>query len=150
MPKSIHALTDKEIDDYFYNNKKFAGVFSKDELPKLKPNKFYIINMQNHEDPGTHWVYLDTLRPNFAYYFDSFGIPPPEVVKDRVHESGRQGIMSGVQLQELGTETCGYMCILIAEERIKGKKFKDILQYTFHLNNPKANEIMIKSLFVGN
>ena len=35
----------------------FGGVFSKDKLPLLKPNTFYIINLEDHDKgPGTHWT----------------------------------------------------------------------------------------------
>jgi hypothetical protein len=45
----------------------FGGVFSKDKLPLLKPNTFYIINLEDHDKgPGTHWTafYYNTIKIN--------------------------------------------------------------------------------------
>lgn len=67
----------------------------KNELPKLKPNVSYIINMDDSEDEdsgilskGTHWVGLQITKPPKGnvqvLYFDSFGVGPPESIKSAV------------------------------------------------------------------
>ena len=65
----------------------------KDELPPLKYNRSYIVNMQDElseegtENPGSHWVAFqieksgNDIRP---MYVDSFGIGPPVEVSDAV------------------------------------------------------------------
>jgi hypothetical protein len=43
----------------------FGGVYSKDKLPLLKPNTFYIINLENHnKGPGTHWTAFIIIQLN--------------------------------------------------------------------------------------
>ena len=39
--------------DYFKNIKRFNGVYSRDNLPKLK-NGAYVINLDHSENTGTH------------------------------------------------------------------------------------------------
>jgi hypothetical protein len=67
----------------------------KNELPKLKPNTSYIINMDDSEDEstgksskGTHWVGLQITQPPKGQiqvlYFDSFGVAPPKSVQAAV------------------------------------------------------------------
>ena len=41
--------------DYFYKTKGFNGVFSRNNLPKLK-NGAYVINLDHSKNTGTHWI----------------------------------------------------------------------------------------------
>ena len=61
-------------------------LFSRDNLPKVK-YAAYVINFDDKQSKGAHWVSLFTGR-NIAVYFDSFGIEyiPQEVlskIKDK-------------------------------------------------------------------
>ena len=51
---------------------KINGVYSKDNLPKIKDGA-YIINLDEYSDIGTHWVALYVQYDNITY-FDSFGV----------------------------------------------------------------------------
>ena len=62
-----HLLTNFEIQKYYQNKPKFNGVYSKDNITKIKDGA-YVIN-----DIGTHWVALYVNNNSFTY-FDSFGI----------------------------------------------------------------------------
>jgi hypothetical protein len=58
-------------------------VLMKDELRSytIKPNSNYIINLQSSTvGNGTHWTSISTTKSH-AFYFDSFGAPPPLEVK---------------------------------------------------------------------
>ena len=39
------------------NEPRFHGVYSRDNLPKIKDGK-YVINLDEYSDIGTHWVAL--------------------------------------------------------------------------------------------
>ena len=52
-----HYLTYFEIQKYYQNEPRFNGVYSKDNLPKIR-NGAYVINLDEHSDTGTHWVAL--------------------------------------------------------------------------------------------
>ena len=62
-----HPLTNFEIQKYCQNKPKFNGVYSSDNLPKVK-NGVYVINLDEQSDIGTHWITL------YVTYFDSFGV----------------------------------------------------------------------------
>ena len=66
----LEPLTNFQIMKYYKHNKKFNGVFPKDELPKKKPGG-YIINLGDSNTLRSHWV---ATFDNF--YFDSFGVDP--------------------------------------------------------------------------
>ena len=67
-----HPLTNFEIQKYYQNEPRFNGVYSRDNLPKIKDGA-YVINLDEYSDIGTHWTALYTLN-NDVTYFDSFEI----------------------------------------------------------------------------
>ena len=68
-----HPLTNFEIIEYYVDESKFNSVYSRDNLPKTIKNGAYVINLDEHEDTGTHWIAL-YVRNNEVVYFDSFGV----------------------------------------------------------------------------
>ena len=48
-----HYLTNFEIQQYYENEPKFNGVYSRNNLSKTK-NGAYIINLDENESVGTH------------------------------------------------------------------------------------------------
>ena len=67
-----HHLTNFEIQRYYQNEPKFNGVYSRDNLPKIKDGA-YVINLDEYSDIGTHWIASYVLN-NDVTYFDSFGV----------------------------------------------------------------------------
>ena len=51
----FHPFTNFEIYDYFKNEKRFNGVYSRNNLPKLKRGA-YVISLDHSKNTGTHWV----------------------------------------------------------------------------------------------
>ena len=52
-----HYLTNFEIQQYYENEPKFNGVYSRNNLSKTK-NGAYIIKLDENESVGTHWIAL--------------------------------------------------------------------------------------------
>ena len=67
-----HPLTNFEIQKYYQNEPRFNGVYSRDNLPKIKDG-VYVINLDKYSDTGTHWVAL-YVHNNNVTYFDSFSV----------------------------------------------------------------------------
>ena len=75
-----HPLTNFEIQKYYQNEPRFNGVYSRDNLPKIKDGA-YVINIDEYYDIGTHWVVFH-VQNNDVTYFDSFGVEHiPEQIK---------------------------------------------------------------------
>ena len=53
-----HPLTNFEIKKYYGNEPRFNGVFSRDNLLNKIKDGAYAINLDEHEDTGTHWIAL--------------------------------------------------------------------------------------------
>ena len=66
-----HLLTNFEMQIYYENEPKFNGVYSRNNLTKIKDGA-YIINLDEYESIGTHWIAL-YVNDNNVTYFDSFG-----------------------------------------------------------------------------
>ena len=50
----------------------YQGTFSWDVMPQLKNNESCIMNVDNHTEPGTHWIGI-YFNNNEYYMYDSFG-----------------------------------------------------------------------------
>ena len=70
---TMHPLTNFEIQEYYQNEPRFNGVFSRDNLPNSIKNGAYVINVDEYHDIGTHWVAL-YVNNKIVTYFDSFGV----------------------------------------------------------------------------
>ena len=68
---SPHPSTNFEIQKYYQNETKFNGVYSINNLPKIKDGA-YVINLDEYESIETHWIAL-YVNSNNVTYFDSFG-----------------------------------------------------------------------------
>ena len=67
-----HPLTNFEIQKYYQNESKFNGVYSRNNLPKIK-DETYAINLDEYKSIGTHWIALYVSIGNVTY-FDSFEV----------------------------------------------------------------------------
>ena len=65
-----HPLNNIEITNYFNCEPRFNGVFSRNNLPRIKDGT-YSINLDDRNSKGTHWASLFMDR-NTILYCDSF------------------------------------------------------------------------------
>ena len=49
-----HPLTNFEIEEYYHNDPRFNGIYSRNNLPKAVKNGAYVINLDEYADVGTH------------------------------------------------------------------------------------------------
>ena len=57
----FHPLTNIEINEYYINEPRFNGVYSRNKLPKTIKKGAYVINLDEYESTGTHWIALSKL-----------------------------------------------------------------------------------------
>ena len=67
-----HPLTNFEIQKDYQNEPNFNGVYSRNNLPKIK-DRTYVINLDDHKSIGSHWITF-YVNDNNVTYFDSFGV----------------------------------------------------------------------------
>lgn len=89
----------------------FRGVYMRNRLPKNGPllNEAAIINLDDEDGPGTHWVAYRK-SGNEIIYFDSFGnLKPP---KELVSYLKAYKIKYNHQVyQNYDTFNCGHLCL---------------------------------------
>ena len=78
----FHTLTNIEISEYYANEPRFNGVYSRNNLPNKIKKRTYVINLDEYKNMATHWVALFA-KPKYTVYFDSFGVEhiPKEMKK---------------------------------------------------------------------
>ena len=54
----FHPLTNIEISEYYSNEPRFNGVYSRNNLPNKIKKGAYIINLDEYKNTGMHWVSL--------------------------------------------------------------------------------------------
>ena len=139
-----HPLTNFEIQKYYQNEAKFNGVYSRNNLSKIK-DAAYIINLDEYKSIGTHWIALYVNAKN-ATYFDSFGVEhiPKEISKF----VGNKNVTTNIyRIQVYNSIVFGYFCIGFIDFMLKGKS---LLEYTnfFSPNEFKKNDKIIKKFFL--
>ena len=78
---SPHPLKNFEIQNYYQNETRFNGVFSRDNLPKKLKDGAYVINLEEYAYVDTHWIVLFFNRDEI-FYFSNFGVEHvPEKIK---------------------------------------------------------------------
>ena len=104
----------------------------------------YIINLDEYENTGTHWITL-FVKTNEVIYFDSFGIE--HFPKETEHAIGNKEIKASIfRLQAYDSIMCRYYCIEFINYMLNGKT---LLDYTnlFSPNDFKKNDQIIKRIF---
>ena len=129
----------------YENESRFNGVYSKDNLSKIKDGE-YIINLDEYSDIGTHWVVL-WVNNNNIIYFDSFGVEP--IPKEIIKFIENRNIKTNIFRIQAYDSICGYFCIGFIDFMFKGKSLTDYTN-AFSANDFKRNDDTILNFFMNN
>ena len=128
-----HPLTNFEIQKYYKNEPRFNGVFSTNNLPKSNFTEYnfikkikdeaYIINLDEYENVGPHWIDL-FCKKNQIICFDSSGVEYiPEEIKEFIKNKNINANIFRVQANN--SIMCGYFCIGFIDFMLAEKKLTD-------------------------
>ena len=139
-----HPLTNFEIREYYQDEPKFNGVFSRNNLPKKIKDGAYVINLDEYGDVGTHWVALFCNKIEIVC-FDSFGVEHvPKEIKEFV---GNKNIKANIfRVQANNSVMCSYFCIGFIDFMLAGKKMTDFTNI-FSPHDFEKNDDIILSYF---
>ena len=145
-----NALSNLEIIDIIKNRnleKHFGGVYSKDQLRELIKDKFYIVNLQDHDEGnGSHWVAFYYNYPSTSIYFDSYGFIAPRDVQKRITPY----IFNDKDIQDFNSSACGFYCIafikFLHDKTDKEKMYNTFLKL-FKLETIKNDKILQELLY---
>ena len=138
-----HPFTNFEIQKYYRKESNLNGVYSRNNLPKIKEGTF-IINLYEYESIETYQVAL-YVNDNNVTYFDSFGVEhiPKEITKF----IGNKNVVTNIQrIQAYDSIMCRYFCKGFFYFMLKEKS---LLEYTnlFSPSDYKKNDKMILKFF---
>ena len=72
----LHPLTNFEIQKYYHSEPKFNGVYSRNNLPKIKDGT-YVINLHEYGSVRSHWIALYVITEKdltMLYTLIAFGL----------------------------------------------------------------------------
>ena len=122
---SIIEYCDKK---YFQYEIRFNGVYSRDNLTKIK-DRAYVINLKEYSDIGTHWIAL-YVQNNDATYFDSFGVEHiPKEIRTFI---GNKNIKTNIfRIQAYDSIMCRYYSLGFINFMLAKKTLNDITNLFF-------------------
>ena len=137
-----HALTNFEIQEYYQNEPRFDGVFSRDNLGSTVKNGAYVINLDEYPDIVTHWVALYVYNKTVTY-FDSFGVEhiPKEIMK---FIASKKIITDIYRIQAYDSIMCDYFCIGFINFMFNGKSLTDYTNLFSPSDLKKNDDIILK------
>ena len=134
----------------------FGGVISRDQIKDCIPRHSFVINLNESDEPGSHWVAM-VFGSDLILYFDSFGLAPPEEVlmlrkKHRVNVA-----FNSTHYQAFTSVLCGYYCLFFLNEISRRMKphlahqslysvFNEVLE-PLSYSDTFSNERFIKKYF---
>ena len=139
----FHPLTNFEIQKHYQNESKFNGVYSRNNLHKIKDGS-YVINLDEYESIGTQWIVL-FVNDNNVTYIDSFGVEHiPKEIKKII---GNRNIITNIyRIQVYNSIMCRYLCIVFIDFMLKGKILDDYTNL-FSPNDYEKNDKIILKYF---
>ena len=109
-------MSNLKIDEILQHDKNYIGTFSKDNVQILKNNQSVIINLQDSDKNGSHWVSYKKIG-NKISYFDSYGVP--DIIKSQY--PNHKFICNIYRIQSIDSNQCGRFCILFVKSNIKNE-----------------------------
>ena len=152
MTFTPRPLTNFEIQEYYQNEPRFNGVFSRDNLPNRIKKGAYVINLDEYRDIGTHWVAL-YVNNETIIYFDSFRVEhiPNEVMKFTGNEQSssakarNEKIITNIyRIQAYDSIMCGYFCIGFINFMFNGNSLTDYIGLFSPNDFLKKDDIILK------
>ena len=142
-----HPLTNFEIQEYYQNETKFNGIYSRDNLSNKIKDGAFVINVDEYSDIGTHWIAW-YIKNNDITYFDCFGVEhiPKEIIKF----IGYKHVIANIfRIQAYDSKMCGYFCIAFIDFMFKGKTLTEFTNL-FSPYDFKKNDDIILNYFMSN
>ena len=117
-----HLLKNFEIQNYCQKKLKFTGLYSRDNLAKIKDGTF-VINFDEYESIGTHWLALYVNNNNVTYFGSFVNEHIPKEIKKFI--GNKKIIINIYRMQGSNSIMYGYFCIGFIDFMLKSKSLLD-------------------------
>lgn len=124
------------------------GIYAKNQLTKPLKDGFYIINLNNSNQDGSHWTVLYKINDSYSLYFDAFGFKAPEIVENLLLYKYDY---NKIQIQDINSTSCGFYCIAFIKFLYMKRNYKQAFKTFCSLftDNTIRNEIILNRLLYG-
>lgn len=119
------------------------GVYACDTLPATENYPaLYIVNTDDSNLPGQHWIAIYLESTHFGEYFDSYGEEPKNDFVEYMNKHCKKWLYNAKQIQSVITAFCGFYCLFYAFLRCnRGMTLKDIC--SIFTNDTCLNDAMV-------
>ncbi len=125
---------------------KINGIYCRDEIFTIR-NGCYVINMDSKKNMiGTHWTGIFK-NNNTIYYFDSFGMMPPDEITRKLIKSSINVYYNDLVYQNIISNSCGYFVILFLFYMKNKISYYNFLYNVLKPFNINYNEKLLKKIF---
>lgn len=93
---------------------RFIGVFASNTLPKrLKANQMLIVNLDEIDEPGSHWICVVKSKNNTILAYDSFGRSIEQIIPSLKQKYKKSKVKSTERDSEqtIRESNCGARCL---------------------------------------
>lgn len=108
---------------------RFGGVYASDQLPdssSILQSTFFVVNLDESDKEGSHWVAIHFDPHGESEYFDSYGLPP---LKDSIEEFMNSNyVWNTACLQSSSTTVCGQYCVYFIYSRCNGISYETVIK----------------------
>ena len=127
-------------------NSKFCGVYSRDQLPKsFKYPCSFVVNTDEAEKPGEHWVAFYFSKNKTGIFFDPLGMSPMyHNFFEYLKEHSAKWEWNSQAVQEIYSINYGYYCVLFIQKMNNGYTLSRFLN--IFNKNTKLNDIIINEM----
>ena len=103
---------------------RFRGVFMRNDLPTgAWKTECGIANLDGLSGRGTHWVCWYK-RDKQKYYFDSFGVQPPE---ELIQYLTSPIFYNTERIQPDNQVVCGHLCLFVLHRLSRGENYQKVI-----------------------
>ena len=136
---------DKQVSDiqkYYQNEPKFIGVYSRNNLPKIKDGA-YVLDLNEYKSVWTHWLALYVNGDN-GIYFHSFRLEHiPKEIKKFI---GNRNIeTNNFRVEAFNSVLVGFFCIAFTDFMLKDKSLFEYINFFSPNDYEKIDKIVLKN-----
>ena len=126
--------------------KSFIGVYARDQIPDIDRHRdvSFIVNKDNSDQPGSHWIAVYYMMNGPIYLYCSFGLSPRDYGLKLGHT--RREIHNSDQHQPYVSHDCGFYALYMLLNISRGNTWKQVMS-GFHKTGLERNEFLIENYF---
>ena len=110
----------RQLQTWLDRNNCDAEVVSRNHLKDNAPGRAYVVNLDNDDQPGSHWVAI-WIGCAGAEYFDPIGLPPLFTdIEQFMDKASGQWTYNDAELQSVDSDVCGHYCLFYLFHRRRG------------------------------